>query len=73
MIAATEAVNWTEVLIIGVPSVVGSLVAGGCAVWAAKVSTSNRAKIEEVKRKVTTPGDGTIGEKVEKIGSAQGG
>jgi hypothetical protein len=56
-----------QVLVVTVPSVIGSLIAGACAVWAAKIGLANRASLHEVKRKVTTPGKGTLGQKLQAV------
>jgi hypothetical protein len=56
-----------DLLTVTIPSVAASLIAGGCAVWAAKVGRENRRALHEVKRKVTTPGKGTLGQKVQAV------
>jgi hypothetical protein len=51
-----------DLLVVTIPSVIGACIAGGCSIYAAKIGLENRRSLHEVKRKVTSPGRGTLGE-----------
>jgi hypothetical protein len=56
-----------NILIYTVPPVVASLLALVGTVWVARIGSRNTKKLERVEAKVTTPGDGTLGETVQAV------
>lgn len=67
MIRVLLATTSDDLFLVTIPTLVGACIAAGGSVYAAKVSHSNRHELREVKRKVTTPGRGTLGQKVQAV------
>jgi hypothetical protein len=67
MIVAAASAPELAAYISGSAVVIAALIGAGASVWTAKVANANRASLAEVTRKVTTPGDGTLGEQTQKV------